>query len=318
MKLSIVAFLFLYASVCAAERTPHGQDAEGISADYPVELDVLREDLDDQKRFERRARAFEKLHVVIARGYYLQARQLEEKGETEGALAASQKAQHHLQTAKKAYDMGLATFDRSAVLHNYYGELVHDFFGRPNEAAQHWRRAVQVDSGLARAHGNLGMYAMHNGMYAMGMTSMDRALELEPNNPDFLFNMAQVYLAHFPHIMQVRKWDRAKVYREAMKLSARATRFAPTDFDVLRDYALNYFVGEEFGVNVKWRNAARAWAEARKHARTDAERFNAWLNEARVHNRNNDKRRARECLERARAIWPDSPIVQQLIDDFRE
>ncbi len=315
MKRCAVILMLLYAASIFADSAD--TQSRTLPPDAPEEFEVLREALHDQATFERQMRVFDRLHIGIARALYIKAREHEEAGEAEEALAASAQAQHHLQLVKEAYDMGLARFGRSAVLHNYYGELLHDFLARPNEAAQYWRRAVQLDPKLARAHGNFGMYAMHNGMYGMGLDSMDRALELEPNNPDLLFNMTQVYLAHFPQIMQHRKWDRPRVYREAMKLSARAARLAPHAFDVVRDYALNYFLAEDFGAPVKWRDAARAWEKAREAANTDAERFNTWLNEARVHIRNNDSRRAQACLEQARAIWPDSPLVEQLLEDFK-
>ncbi len=219
---------------------------------------------------------------------------------------------------KEVYDLGLEHFDNSPVLHNFYGELIHDYFGRANEASKHWNRAVQLDSNHGRAHNNLGMYYCHVGMYAMGVNNLDASLELEPNNPDFLFNMAQVYLTHFHQIMQIRKWSSEKVYQEAMKISERAAHNASDDFEVLRDYALNYFLCENFDVKVDWRKAARAWQAARPHAHTNAERFNTWLNEARAHLRNNDRDRANACLESARAIWPDSPVVKQLLEDFKE
>ena len=282
----------------------------------PVRL--LKQYLNDQSEFERKARAFDKLHIAIARSHYLEARVLEDQGDAEGAVNASAMAQKNLQWVKEAYDLGLAHFDNSPMLHNFYGELIHDYFGRANEASKHWNRAVQLDSKCARAHNNLGMYYCHAGMYAMGVNSLDESLKLEPNNPDFLFNMTQVYLTHFPQIMQIRKWPRDKVYQEAMKISERAIRYAPDDFQLLRDYALNYFLGESFDVKVDWRKAARAWQAARPHAHTDAERFNTWLNEARVHLRNDDRNRANACLDSARAIWPDSPVVKRLLEDFKE
>ncbi|HDP33885.1 MAG TPA: hypothetical protein ENN29_02110 [Candidatus Hydrogenedentes bacterium] len=312
-------FLFLVSALSVIMFCANAYAVEkGHATTVPPELSVLEPYLKDQAEFENKIRAFDKLHVGIARAAYVSARKLEKEGDEAGARAASAEAQKNLALVKAAYELGLERFEQSAALHNFYGELIHDFFGRPDDAAQHWRRAVHIDSRFARAHCNFGMYTLHRGMYAMGMESMDTALRLEPNNPDFLYNMAQVYLVHAPQVMHIRKWDRGKVYREAMKMSERTARLLPNDFDVLRDHALNYFLSEDFGVKVKWRDAAKAWHEARKHARTDAEMFNTWLNEARVHIRNNDKRRSRECLDKAQAIWPDSPVVKLLLEDYRE
>lgn len=315
---TFLLFCLMLLMLCLTPVVADGRAETTEAADEASPVSLLRAYLDDQSAFERRVRAFDKLHVAIARTHYLEARALEEKSDVEGARAASEKARQNLDWVKEAYDLGLAHFENSPALHTFYGELVHDYFGRANEASKHWARAVQLDSRHDRAHNNLGMYYCHIGMYAMGVDSLDTSLNIEPKNPDFLFNMAQVYLTHFPQVMQLRKWSRDKVYREAMKLSERAVRFAPRDFDVLRDHALNYFLGENFGVEVNWRQAAQAWQAARPHARSDAERFNTWLNEGRVHLRNNDRRRADACLEEARAIWPDSPVVKRLLEDFQE
>lgn len=280
--------------------------------------DIMKKYLHDQALFEQKVRSFDKLHVALARGWYVKARTLEEKGDADGARAAYADARQHLDWVKDAYELGLDTFEKSAPLHTYYGELLHDFYDRANEAAVHWNRAIQLDSKCARAHGNVGMYSFHIGMYHSGLHHMDRALELEPNNPDFLFNMAQIYLTHFLHVMPSRRWDRACLYKEAMKLSEKAATLCPNDFDVLRDYALNFFLGKDFGVTVDWRKAAKAWQTARHKARNDAELFNCWLNEARVHLRNNDRRKADPCLEAAQAIWPDSPVVKHLLEDIKE
>lgn len=316
MFFALAAWIFVYAQDAPAP-SPAGADTAS-SESAPSSLALLEQYLGDREEFERRVRAFDKLHVAIARAQYVEARTLEQQGDASGARAASDRARENLQQVKNAYDMGLARFDNSPILHNFYAELIHDFFGRIHEASKHWHRAVQLDPKYARAHNNLGMYYCHAGMYAMGVDSLDNSLRLEPNNPDFLFNMTQIYLTHYPHVMQIRQWTREQVYREAMKLSERAVKFAPADFEVLRDHALNYFLAGNFGVKADWRKAAQAWQATRPYARTDAERFNTWLNEARVHLRNNDRRRANECLEAARAIWPDSPVVQQLLEDFAE
>ena len=161
------------------------------------------------------------------------------------------------------------------------------------------------------------MYALHSGMYSSGFESMDIAVRLEPDNPDYLYNMVQAYFAHSLYLMQARKMTREKIFSEAMKMSKKAADILPDDFEVLRDYALNFFLGEEYGVKVNWKDAAKAWQAARTKARTDAERFNTWLNEARVYKNSGDSKKTMECLNAAQAIWPDSPVVQQLIKDLK-
>lgn len=281
-------------------------------------LSVLQEFTGDQGVFEQKVRVFDKLHVGLAQAYFNKAKSLGQQGEETEAQKALEEARKNLELVKAAYDLGLSHFDNSAVLHNYYGELIYDYFGQPNEAAHHWKQSTQLDSKFARAHCNFGMYALHNGMYSLGIDSMDTALRLQPNDPNFLYNMAQVYLVHSLQLMQIRKWDRAKIYKEAMTMSEKAAKILPDDYELWRDYGLNFFLGEDFGVKVNWKDAAKVWKTVRAKARNDAEVFNAWLNEARAHKANDDKKKAKQCLDAAQAIWPDSPAAKQLINDFRE
>jgi len=288
------------------------------SAENNRELEILKGALDNQKNFEKKARAFDKLHLALARALYEKAKTLEKQDKKDEAYAAAEDAQHHIDLVKSAYEMGLATFENSAVLHNYYGEFLYDYLGEQDGAVTHWQRAIQLDDKMGRAHCNYGMYALHNGMYSIGFDSMKTALRLEPNNPDFLYNMVQVYFAHSLYLMQSEKMERSKIYKDAMKMSEKAAQLAPEDFDVLRDYALNFFLATEYDVKTDWKEAVKAWRNAREKARTKAEVFNTWLNEARVHKENGDNNKALECLGKAQEIWPQSPVVQQLIADFKK
>ncbi|MCK5862669.1 MAG: hypothetical protein KAH38_09295 [Candidatus Hydrogenedentes bacterium] len=305
--LLFVSLLILCQGTSAASSTD--KVADGLS--------LLQESLDNQEECEQRIRAFDKIHTVISGVFYKKAKSLEEAGNTTESQIALQEAEYHINIVKAAYDLGLLHFDDSAKLHNFYGEIIHDFFNQSNEAAKHWKRASQLDPDFARAFCNFGMYACHTGMYSIGLDNMDTALRLEPDDVDLLYNMTQLYLLHPAHIMQIRQWPRNKVYNEAMKMSKKAVYLRPGDFEVLRDYALNFFTGEDFEIKVNWNDAVKAWQAARSKAKTDAELFNTWLNEARAHKRNDNKEKTMECLDAAQSIWPESSVVKQLIKDFR-
>ena len=303
----ICIFLFVFGFIVVSQAEETGS-----------ELDVLKDSLGNQEIFENKIHTFDKMHMAIAKGLYVKAKSFEKEKKVSEAYQAAEEAQRHIDLVQQAYEMGLNVFSNSAVLHNFYGEFVYDFLGNPHEAATHWKQALQLDNSCARAHCNFGMYALHNGMYATGFESLETALRLEPDNPNFLYNMVQVYFAHSLYLMQSHHYTREKIYKDAMEMSKRAARFLPEDFQVLRDYALNFFLGEEYGVKVKWKDAVQAWQDARSRARTKAEIFNTWLNEARVHKQNGDSKKSIECLNKAQAIWPESPVVKQLIEDFKE
>jgi tetratricopeptide (TPR) repeat protein len=305
-------FLGLIMAVVLCGSLDFVQAEEGVD-----EIETLKAFLVDKAQFEQKVHTFDKLHTAIARGLYAKASSLEKQGDKEAAYAAAQESERHINLVQSAYEMGLGHYDDSAILHNYYGEFIYDYLGDANKGAQHWKKAIQNDPNLARAHCNFGMYALHNGMYSIGFESMDTALRLEPDNPDYLYNMVQAYFAHSLYLMQERKMNRAKIFTEAMKMSKKAADILPEDFEILRDYGLNFFLGEEYGEKVNWKDAAKAWQKARTKARTDAERFNTWLNEARVYKNMEDSKKTLECLNAALEIWPDSPVVQELIKDLK-
>jgi tetratricopeptide (TPR) repeat protein len=173
--------------------------------------------------------------------------------------------------------------------------------------------AAQLDDNLGPAHNNLGIYYFHTGEYARGMEELERALKLEPDNPDYLYNMAQMYLIHFDEIEKLTKSPKDKLYKRAMEMSARAAELSPQDFDIVQDYAVNFFAAENFGVKVDWKAAVEAWKKAQPLSRNEDERFYALLNEARAHLNGGDAKGAIAPLEAAIAIHSDSGAAQQLL-----
>lgn len=280
-------------------------------------LELLRPYLNDQQAFEQKIRSFEKLHLAIAHAELERASQLESQGLTEEAQAARQKARASKKMIMDAYKMGLAQFNSSSMLHLYYGEFLHDHTGRVEEAESHWLRAIDLDETNARAHNNLGMHFCHVGKYAVGFEHLDKSLALRPDNPDFLFNTVQAYLTHFIQLAALRGWSKEEIYRRAMELSEKAITLSPNDYQLQRDYALNFFLGENFGVTVDWRQAAKAWQLVRQYATKDVDRYNALVYEARAHIRAQDKESARRCLEQADALKPNDPVVLGLLKQVK-
>ncbi len=310
LKLMLFTSLGAFCCFAVAEET-HADDT-------PSPLARLNEHLYDRETFERKVRALDKLYTIIAHMKMEEARSLKERGDAEGVRIALGEAGRHLAEVKEAYVLGLAHFGESALLHTFYGELLHDHLGQEHEAVKHWEEAVRLDKAYGRAQNNLGMYYLHVGRYDEGLVCMDAALAAEPGNPDWWFNMVQVYLTNFTQIMKIRGWDRAKVYEEAMRMSERALALSPSDYQLLYDHALNHFLADRFGVPPDWERAARAWQEAVKRAHNDSQRFECTLNEARVHLRAGNSGPARVCLEQARALAPDSPVVRQLLNELKD
>ncbi len=271
-----------------------------------------------QEEVESRVRTFDKLMMI-------QVRRLEDTAGKEGQpdnRPGTEEARSHaaacLSAIQAAYEEALLRFPDSAVLHNFYAEFLYDFQGKTDDAQKHWRQAVALNPRLGRALNNLGMLYCHVGQYGQGLEYLWQSLKEEPDNPDFLFNTVQVYLIHPESVMSTRKITQRKIYEEAMAMSERAVKNAPRAFDILQDYALNFYLAEKFDAKPDWKKAAKAWQEARKQAKTKDELFNTWLNEGRVHIRQHKTSAARTCLEEARALRPESAVLKALFENLED
>lgn len=211
-------------------------------------------------------------------------------------------------------ESGLRNFAEDARVRNFRGNILYDNFGKQVEGVKEWHTAISLDSDYSQPYNNLGMHYFHVGRYPLGFQNMDRALDLEPKNPDFLFNMAQNYLIFGPEVEKQRGWSKKKVYKEAMKLSHRAVKEAPEDYQLLEDYAVNFLAAENFGVKADWKDAAKAWQAAREHAPNQIKLFYTWLNEGRVWKRADREKDALNCFKEAQKVLPDNELVQRLID----
>ena len=66
---------------------------------------------------------------------------------------------------------------------------------RPEEALTAYREAMQLDSGLAAAHSDLALlYSKNFSQHLKAIELLDKALELEPRNKLYWYNLAHIYL----------------------------------------------------------------------------------------------------------------------------
>ena len=278
--------------------------------DLPQELQSLQPVLEDETKLVEAIRAFDKTQTPLAVQEIDAAKEEKDKLLSQKKMAS---AQQRLALVQKAYEIGLSRYDGNARLHNYYGELLYDGFGEQEKAVKEWNTALSLDTKLANAHNNLGLHYFHTGSYRLGIQRMDDALRLEPDNPDFLYNMAQIYLVHWPQIQDIRGWSAKQVYKQAMKYSKKAAKLAPTDYNLVMDYAVNFFAGQRCGVKVSWKKAAEAWQTAREAAPTDEDRFYTWLNEARAWMAGENNKQAILCLNAALTLKPDNELAKNLL-----
>jgi tetratricopeptide (TPR) repeat protein len=228
----------------------------------------------------------------------------------EGRIASEMKAKHDeirlcVARLKAIAALGLKTFDHNARVHNFNGTVYYDALGQPLDGVKEWLAAVSLDSKYSDPYNNLGMHYFHTGNYTLGFQNMDRAMELEPKNADYCFNMVQNYLNFYPQAQEYRGWDAKRVYKEAMKLSKKATKLAPDDFEILQDYAVNFLWITNLKEEPDWKASIKAWREARRHAPKKVNVYFTWLNEGRAWRSLGNKEEAKRCFETALHNLPE-------------
>lgn len=284
----------------------------------PEELAPLGQQLDDEAALVDAVRAYDREQTALAEWDKGLAEQHADAGEEDLARDKLEQARDRLKRVRQAYEYILHNYGNNARAHNYYGELLYDYFGEHVGALKAWQLATALDPGLGAPLNNLAIHYCHGGEYATGLHYYDKALELDPDNPDYLFNLAQTYLLNRPAVQRIRQWDKARLYREAMKLSKKAAQAGEDDFELAQDYAVNFYAAENFGVTADWAKAANAWQRARVLARSKTETFYTLLNEGRAWLRKGNRNKAAACLEEAVVLMPSSDVAKQLLIEARQ
>ena len=292
--------------------------AETPEDPLPPELQELPEILDDEAEGLELIRRFDRAQTELARWDFTMARQHFDAGEEDAAEAKMDDARHRIDLIKQAYEKFLEAYPENAKAHNHLGELIYDFEGDEPRGLALWQKALELDPDLPMPHNNLAIHLCHGGQYEDGFRHLDRALELDPENPDFLYNAVQIYFTNTPQAQEHYGWDDEELYAEGMRLSKKAMELSPEDFSLAQDYAVNFFGADRFGVEPDWNEAADAWERARGLATRQDDIFMSWLNEGRAAMRAEDYARVERCLEKALEIHPDSGVAQRLLEEARQ
>jgi Tfp pilus assembly protein PilF len=218
---------------------------------------------------------------------------------------------------EKVWKYVLSVTPGDARANNYYGELLFDYLSREEEGYQLWLRAAKLDPEYPSPINNLGLLFFHNGQYEKGHDYLKKAIDLDPKHPDFLFNMAQMYMSHFPQLGKILDKTKTQIYKDAMKMSEKAARYAPDEYEIVKDYANNFYLAENFGAKTNWTSAAKTWAKVVPLAEAKPDIFHALINEGRTWLKANQKSKAKSALEKALKIQPDSRVAKQLYEEAK-
>lgn len=269
-------------------------------------------ELNEQERLEK-VIAYDNLQAKLIEWDVELAGEYQGRGEKELAEQKLANARRRTDDILRSYEQFLADFPNNAVAHNYYGEALADLKEEHQQAAEQWRKAVELDPDLADPHNNLGIYYGHFGHPDKAIDESRKAVELGPEVAEFHFNLALAY-HNFRHVATSKLgWTLPRLFEEILKESRKARQLAPDDLEIAMDYARTYFSSEDFGAAPDWSEALAAWQYCLPLAKDSTERFSILLNLGRVALRMGRKEDARKYLNEALVIRPESPVVKRLL-----
>lgn len=211
------------------------------------------------------------------------------------------------------YKEGLSRYPNNVRIYDDYGAFLYDYRGDYVNSVSLWERGYKLEEKDASINNNLALHYFHIGEYDKGWEYLQNALKYGEKEPNILYNSAQIFIIYRNQIQERTNWDKEKIYKKAMEYSEKAVKISPDDFELLKDYALNFFTAPQFGLPIDGKKSAFAWQSARKKARTDDEVFYTWVNEGRAWLAINELKKAKECLVEAIKIRPDSEIVKEIL-----
>lgn len=288
-------------------------------AEMPAGYESLAPLAGDEAAYVAELRRLDRADNDAIQALLTEADALAKANKEEEAKAKAAEAQALADRVRAAYETSLQTFRNNAKLHNFYGELLMDAYNEEAAALKEWNLAITLDAKLGDPYNNLALYYFHGGNYAKGLNNLEEALRIEPKNPDYLFNMVQVYMVHGPQIQQLKGWDsQSRVYKDAMKMSAQAAKLDRSDYSLQKDFALNHWRAVPMGAKPAWSDAAKACAHARETAPNPTETFFLWLQEARAWIEAGNDKKAQPALEKALELNPGSEITKNLLAQVRD
>ncbi len=257
--------------------------------------------------------AYDDLQRGLIRWDLRLASEYEGRGEKDLAEEKVMSAGKRRDDVVQRYVSFLSEFPENAAAHNYYGETLADLKTAEMEAAEQWRKAIELDPQLADPHNNLGIHYGHFGQPEKSIDEFRKAVELSPNVGEFHFNLG-LALHNFRYVaMNKYGWSLAELFEEILKESRKARELEPEDLEIARDYAITFFGAESFKVTPDWQEALAAWQYCLRLAEGADMRFNVLLNLGRVALRMNRKEEASKYVREALSIRPDSLVAKRLL-----
>jgi tetratricopeptide (TPR) repeat protein len=201
----------------------------------------------------------------------------EAKGAKPSRAALTAKIEQRFEPVRKAYKDFLQRHPKHARARLAYGSFLNETHDE-DEAVVQWEKARQLDPANPAAWNNLANHFGHRGPVKKAFEYYAKAIELDPDEPVYLQNLATTTYLFRVDAREFYNIDEAQVFDRALDLYRKALKLDPTNFPLATDFAQSYY-----GIKpLRTEEALTAWNYALKVANDDIEREGVYLHMARV------------------------------------
>lgn len=224
-------------------------------------------------------------------GWIKENNEFKQQGAGLESITLNARIEKRFAPVKKAYEEFLQRSPTHMRARLAYGSFLNDI--HEEEAAQlQWEKAREGDPKNPAAWNNLANYYGHNGPVSNSFRYYAKAIELDPTESTYYFNLATTVYLFRRDATNFYKITEQQVFEKAMGLYRKALELDPDNFVLATDYAQSYYgfdpklTGDaEQDRKIKQKHfddAIAAWQQAFKLASDDVERQGVLVHYARL------------------------------------
>jgi tetratricopeptide (TPR) repeat protein len=139
-----------------------------------------------------------------------------------------------------------------------YGNFLEEI-GKADEACRWWSKAVLLNGKDPNLLNNLANYYGHNGEAGRAIRLYEEAIQLNPTEAVYHFNLGNMYYLFRRETEQIHGWDVDQIFREALDQFRVARDLDPNNFEYASAYAETFYGVNFLKQRIAWDEALKAW-----------------------------------------------------------
>ena len=182
-----------------------------------------------------------------------------------------------LEPVSKAYEDFIKHYPNNSHARVAYASFLGDTKSE-DAAEEQLEKALEVDTNNPAIYNNLANIYGHHGPVKKAFEYYARAVQLNPQEPVYYHNFGTTVFLFRTDAKEYYGIDEQQVFNKAFELYSNAMKLDPTDFPLASDVAQTYY-----GVNpFRAEDALKAWTNALSLAHDEIEREGVYIHFARI------------------------------------